>query len=45
VEIIDAAMSRQKEIVSPAASIPEMKFEILAGNDLKELNQLKKSDS
>lgn len=34
-----------KEIVSPSASAPEVKFAILSGNDLNELNQLKKSDS
>lgn len=34
-----------KEIVSPAASAPEVKFAILSSNDLNELNQLKKSDS
>jgi hypothetical protein len=34
-----------KEIVSPSASVPEVKFAILSGNDLNELNQLKKSDS
>jgi hypothetical protein len=34
-----------KEIVSPSASAPEMKFAILSGNDLIELNQLRKSDS
>ena len=34
-----------KEIVSPAASAPEVKFAILSSNDLNEMNQLKKSDS
>jgi hypothetical protein len=34
-----------KEIVSPSASAPEVKFAILSSNDLNELNQLKKSDS
>jgi len=34
-----------KEIVSPSASTPEMKFAILSANDLNELNQLKKSNS
>lgn len=34
-----------KEIVSPSASAPEVKFAILSGNDFNELNQLKKSDS
>jgi hypothetical protein len=34
-----------KEIVSPSASTPEVKFAILSGNDLNELNQLKKSNS
>ena len=34
-----------KEIVSPSASTPEVKFAILSGNDLNALNQLKKSDS
>lgn len=34
-----------KEIVSPSTSAPEVKFAILSGNDLNELNQLKKSDS
>jgi hypothetical protein len=34
-----------KEIVSPSASAPEVKFAILSGNDLNELNQLKKTDS
>jgi len=34
-----------KEIVSPAASAPEVKFAILSSNDLNELNQLKKSNS
>ena len=34
-----------KEIVSPSASAPEVKFAILSGNDLNEWNQLKKSDS
>ncbi len=34
-----------KEIVSPSASTPEVKFAILSGNDLIELIQLKKSDS
>ena len=34
-----------KEIVSPSASAPEVKFAILSSNDLNELNQLKKSNS
>jgi hypothetical protein len=34
-----------KEIVSPSAPAAEVKFAILSGNDLNELNQLKKSDS
>ena len=34
-----------KEIVSPSASAPEVKFAILSSNDLNELNQLKKVDS
>jgi len=34
-----------KEIVSPSASNPEVKFAILSSNDFNELNQLKKSDS
>ena len=34
-----------KELVSPSASTPEVKFAILSSNDLNELNQLKKSDS
>ena len=34
-----------KEIVSPSASTPEVKFAILSSNDLNELNHLKKSDS
>jgi hypothetical protein len=34
-----------KEIISPSASAPEVKFAILSSNDLNELNQLKKSDS
>ena len=34
-----------KEIVSPKASAPEVKFAILSSNDLNELNQLKKIDS
>ena len=34
-----------KEIVSPSASVSEVKFAILSGNDLSELNQLRKSDS
>ena len=34
-----------KEIVSPSASVPEVKFAILSSNDLNELNQLKKSNS
>ena len=34
-----------KEIVSPSASAPEVKFAILSGNDLNELNQLRKTDS
>lgn len=39
------ALMDGKEIVSPSASAPEVKFAILSGNDLNELNQLKKSDS
>lgn len=34
-----------KDIVSPSASNPEVKFAILSSNDFNELNQLKKSDS
>lgn len=34
-----------KEIISPSASDPEVKFAILSSNDMNELNQLKKSDS
>jgi hypothetical protein len=34
-----------KEIVSPSASAPEVKFAILSSNDLNELNQLKKGNS
>ena len=34
-----------KEIVSPSASAPEMKFAILSGNDLRELGRLKKQNS
>lgn len=34
-----------KEIVSPLASAPEVKFAILSSNDWNELNQLKKSNS
>ncbi len=34
-----------KEIVSPSASAPEVKFAILSSNDWNELNQLKKSNS
>jgi len=34
-----------KEIVSPSASDPEVKFAVLSSNDLNELNQLKKIDS
>lgn len=39
------ALIDEKEIVSPSASAPEVKFAILSSNDLNELNQLKKSDS
>ena len=34
-----------KEMVSPSASTPEVKFATLSSNDLNELNQLKKIDS
>jgi len=34
-----------KDIVSPSASNPEVKFAILSSNDFNELNQLKKSNS
>jgi hypothetical protein len=34
-----------KEIVSPSASAPEMKFAVLSGNDLRELGRLKKQNS
>ena len=34
-----------RDIVSPSASNPEVKFAILSSNDFNELNQLKKSDS
>lgn len=34
-----------KEIVSPAASAPEMKFAVLSVNDVQELNQIKKTRS
>jgi hypothetical protein len=39
------ALIEGKEIVSPSASAPEVKFAILSSNDLNELNQLKKSNS
>lgn len=34
-----------KEIVSPSSSAPEMRFAILSGSDVQELNQLKKTQS
>ncbi len=39
------AVIEGKEIVSPAASAPEMKFAVLSVKDVEELNQLKKSRS
>jgi hypothetical protein len=42
---VTAVVDGGTEIVSPSASVPEVKFTILSSNDLKELNQLKKSDS
>ena len=39
------AMIDGKDIVSPSASNPEVKFAILSSNDFNELNQLKKGDS
>jgi hypothetical protein len=39
------AIVDEKEIVAPAASAPEMKFAVLSGKDLQELNQLKKTGS
>jgi hypothetical protein len=40
-----AALINGKEIVSPSASAPEMKFAVVSAGDLQELNRLKKTDS
>jgi hypothetical protein len=39
------AVVEGKEIISPSAAAPEMKFAVLSAGDLQELNRLKKADS
>jgi hypothetical protein len=39
------AVADDKEIVSPGAAAPSMKFQVLSANNLQELNQLKKTRS
>lgn len=40
-----AAIVDGKEVLSPGAAAPEMKFQVLSGSDLQNLNQLKRTRS